>query len=132
MKPNINKYGYYKLGLYKNKKRKDFTVHRLVMLTFVGPSNLQVNHKNGIKTDNRLSNLEYVSQTENIRHSYDNKLHDLFGENNSQAKLTEGQVLEIRNLIKEGLTSKEIAQKYLVSRGAIDGIKTGRTWKHLK
>ena len=50
---------------------KNYGIHRLVMLAFVGkcPEGLEVNHKNGKKYDNRLSNLEYVTHQENVRHS---------------------------------------------------------------
>lgn len=50
------------------RKMKSNQVHRLVMLSFVGPSNLHVNHKNGIPNDNRLSNLEYVTIRDNAIH----------------------------------------------------------------
>lgn len=60
---------YLKTYLY-NKKRCWYLVHRLVMLAFVWPSNLDVNHKNWIKSDNRLKNLEYCTRSENIKHSY--------------------------------------------------------------
>lgn len=49
---------------------KSFLVHRLVMLSFVWDSELQVNHINWIKTDNRKENLEYCTRSENILHSY--------------------------------------------------------------
>lgn len=51
----------------KNKKLSKFQVHRLVMLAFVGDSNLTVDHINGITTDNSLFNLEYVSGEENTK-----------------------------------------------------------------
>lgn len=56
--------------LSKNNSIKRFSAHRLVMLTYVWESKLQVNHINWIKSDNRLENLEYVTQSENMKHSY--------------------------------------------------------------
>lgn len=53
-----------------DKNRKTISAHRLVMIAFRWPSDLQVNHKNWIKNDNRLENLEYCTQSENIKHSY--------------------------------------------------------------
>ena len=70
--PDKNSKGYEMYRLYHAGKGKRFFAHRLVMLVFSGepPSNLhQVNHRNGIKTDNRLANLEYVTPSENQMHS---------------------------------------------------------------
>lgn len=61
--------GYHSVSLDKKTKRTAL-VHRLVMLAFVGPSTLQVNHKNGVRTDNRIDNLEYCTNSENNLHSF--------------------------------------------------------------
>jgi hypothetical protein len=68
--------GYVVVGLYKNKKQKFFLLHRLLGEHFIpNPENkIQMNHKNGIKTDNRLENIEWVSGSQNTKHSYDNGL----------------------------------------------------------
>lgn len=65
----IKRNGYEQVNLYKDGIMRSLLVHRLVMSAFVGPSRLEVNHKNEIKTDNRLSNLEYVTSSENARYS---------------------------------------------------------------
>lgn len=66
--------GYILANLSTKSKIKRYKTHRLVMLVFKGKSILQVNHKNGIKEDNRLENLEYVTQEENMRHAFKNGL----------------------------------------------------------
>lgn len=68
--PHINKTGYYSLKLYQDHKPYTKMVHRLVAVTFMGESDLEVNHIDGNKTNNRVSNLEYVSHSENIKHAY--------------------------------------------------------------
>lgn len=69
LKHSINKYGYCKVTLQKNKHKKMFSVHRLVAQAYLKDysENLQVNHINGIKTDNRLENLEMVTAKENMQ-----------------------------------------------------------------
>lgn len=72
LKPSTDKHGYHFVGLTAPGIRKKIFVHTLVMLTFDGPrpEGLQINHLNGNKKDNRLSNLEYVTPLENMRHAY--------------------------------------------------------------
>ena len=60
------KRGYLSIGL----SPFQYLVHRLVMLAFHGPSELQVNHKDMVKTNNRLDNLEYCTPAENTRHAW--------------------------------------------------------------
>lgn len=71
-----DKYGYYKITLSFNHKRKTYFVHRLVAKAFIPnyKENLQVNHKNGIKADNNVENIEMVTLQENIRHSIESGL----------------------------------------------------------
>lgn len=72
LKPRKNRYGYIEVVLYCNGIRKVITVHRLVAKTFIpNPDNKKtINHKNGIKQDNRVENLEWNTHSENITHAY--------------------------------------------------------------
>ncbi len=69
--------GYLSVMLYCGKASKNCRVHRLVMGAFVGLSDNEVNHKNGIKTDNRLRNLEYVTRFQNEQHAWQTGLKKL-------------------------------------------------------
>ena len=72
LKQQFNFKGYYRVGLHKDKKLKQCAVHRLVANAFIpNPLNKpQINHINGIKTDNRVENLEWCSNLENMQHAH--------------------------------------------------------------
>lgn len=77
MKLSLTTWGYKQVNLCKNGKQKTFTVHKLVAMAFLGERPKEnngraydVNHKDGDKTNNALSNLEYITKKENIIHSY--------------------------------------------------------------
>lgn len=72
LKQHLNsRNGYLYVSLSKNNIQRTRRVHRLIAGAFWGDSpEMQVNHKNGVKTDNRLSNLEYCTQSDNMKHAY--------------------------------------------------------------
>lgn len=139
LRPRDNNCGYPCVMLYKNKHRKLRTVHTLVTEAFLGPrpAGLQVNHKNGIKEDNRIGNLEYVTQSENIRHSFrvlgrKRSGGVSRGETNGQAKLTATDVRAVRRLYVEGgVTQYELAERYGVSQYAIWCVLRRKRWIHV-
>jgi hypothetical protein len=128
LKPGKTSRGYLSVSLLdgsKPKKPRSFTVHRLILEAFVGKSDLQCNHKNGDKTDNRLENLEYCSGKENAQHSV-HVLKKNIGSLNGKSKLTADQVKEIVN---STLSNNQLAAKFGVSRKHVGDLRRGKYWK---
>lgn len=122
LKPDLST-DYKRVTLYNNGKRCKFLIHRLVALAYIpNPYNLsQVNHINGVKTDNRVENLEWCSAKENTQHSV--KI-ESFG----KSKLTIKQVKEIKIRLSNDELGKDIAKKYNVTPSTISYIKTNKRW----
>lgn len=87
--------GYKEVSLSKNNKGKNLSVHRLVAIHFIpNPYNKkEVNHIDGNKSNNNIHNLEWVTPSKNVRHSYDMGLARNDGENHPTNKLTESDVM---------------------------------------
>ena len=131
LKPRLDGSGYSMVMLYVEGKGKNIKIHRLVAKAFISNVNNkpQVNHINAIKTDNRISNLEWCTNSENQKHAYNNGLNkSRKGTKNHNNKLTESDVLEIRN---SNLMGVELAKIYGVSDVLISRIKLRKTWKHI-
>jgi hypothetical protein len=124
--PTMNEYrGYLQIVLSKKGKNKTFKIHRLVAIVFIeNVKNLQdVNHKDGDKLNNNVTNLEWVTRKDNIIHAYDNGLQK-HGENRVGAKLKDYEAREIYSLANEGLLSQiDIAKLYGITQQAVSQIK---------
>ena len=130
IKPHLNKNGYLFVNITKKSKAFNKSVHRLVAESFLdNPHDKKdVNHIDGNKLNNEVTNLEWATRSENLIHAYNIGLKDK-GEKHCNSKLTEIQVLEIRSF--NNVSQTELAIKYKVSRKCISKILNRETWKHV-
>jgi hypothetical protein len=111
--------------------QRTLKVHKMVAAAFIGPrpDGFHINHKNGIKTDNRVENLEYVTPLENTQHAVRCGL-NIYGEASVHAKLTEENVRDIlARLATE--SQRSLGKKFGVSTTTIRKIALGQRWKHV-
>jgi len=130
----INDKGYHKVGLNKDGKTKKFSVHRLVAQAFIPnpESKPQVNHIDGVKTNNNVSNLEWVTNYENAYHAIDMGLHNNKGARNGNSKLNRDDVKSIRSKYKSSTyTLDELCKFYKCSKSNLSLIVNNKTWKHI-
>ncbi len=127
--------GYQSIGLWSNGILKTKMVHRLVAMAFIpNPLNKkQVNHKNGIKNDNRVVNLEWCTPKENSHHAWKIGLQKQGkGESHPSATIDEKTALEIKEMCKNGsYTKREIALMFGTTYSVVREIYRNKTWRHL-
>lgn len=114
--------------------------HRVVWRHFKGPIplGLTINHRDGIRSNNRSNNLELATHSEQKLHSihvlgricFDGKRYEGRGEAHGGAKLTESQVREIRAATGWG-ASRKMAEKFGLCKQSVSLIRTRRSWKHV-
>lgn len=133
----LNKKGYPTVWLHKFidgvQVKKFMATHHVVAAAFLSPRPTpqhQINHKDGVKANNHVDNLEWVTNQENMDHSWRMGLRSYAGENNHTAKLTEREVYEIISL-KGVITQRGIARRYSIGLNMIKAIHAGRSWKHI-
>ena len=129
-----NRQGYLFIDTYINLKSKTSRIHRLIAKAFIpNPLNKEaVNHINGIKTDNRVENLEWCTAKENAIHSVRTGLTKTIGEGAYSAKLKREDVLQIRKLSSDGMSAPKIAEKIgIIKPCQINSIIRGEAWKHI-
>ena len=129
----VGKRGYPVVQLWgANKERKIRTVHQLMAESFFGPrpEGFEIDHKDGVKTNNLLPNLEYVSKRENLRRRDALGLGHR-GERTGNSVLKDSDISEIFRLRSEGLSYSQIAAKIGSCPATIFNVVKGKTWTHV-
>lgn len=134
-KAYIGNVGYFRIVLSKNSIKYNKSVHRLVAEAFIpNPNNLpQINHKDGNKLNNSVSNLEWISSRGNQLHALNNKLYNTaVGESYHRSNLVENDIIEIRKLWDSNLyTQLELGNIFKTTKSTINHIVNRYTWRHL-
>jgi hypothetical protein len=136
---HINEHGYANIALCRDGKSYYFKIHRLVMFNFgkleirVGEGRLDVNHKDGNKLNNHVSNLEWATRSENLYHAYKHKLKvakPKYGISNPNGKYDDETIMNIIHLMYiELLDDQTIADKCGCSKSLVNHIRNGRIRK---
>lgn len=113
-----------------------YRLHRLVMMAFQpipNPSEMEVNHKDGNKKNNKLSNLEWCTSSENQRHAFRTGLQKpRRGEKSNFSKLKEADVLKVFDLYNKNWSHTDIAAEVGCSSANIYSILSGKSWTYLR
>lgn len=131
---NIDRYGYLRVSLQRNSEpfQKTYKVHRLVKIIFdpiENFENLSIDHLDGNKQNNNISNLDWCPVSENVKRAIKNKL--IY---KSRRDLSDEEVVNICEWLQKGYSPQMIAQKFypnnIVKKSqAINEILSGRHWK---
>lgn len=108
--------------------------HRLIMSCYIGNSDLTIDHIDGNKTNNSLSNLEYVTNRENFDRSVKTGLRTwskIRGELNANSKISEDIAILIIKMRYNGMKCRDISEALGISYGCTKSVYTGQSWRHI-
>lgn len=127
-----HKDGYFFVHLSYPQKTKVKSVHKIVVESFLGPvpKGLCINHINGIKTDNRLENLEVVTYKQNIEHAWKTGLSKPKYGVGSGATISFDKIKKIRKDYEKGMSQADLVRKYKSSKGNMHSIIYKKTRKY--
>lgn len=135
----INSSGYKKISYYFNGEFKNYYLHRLIAMAFVpNPENKPfVNHKDGNKLNNNVSNLEWCTSSENMIHAYKHNLKQDTGyakyiRRESTRKLSDKDIDSIRQMYKDGVKQVDIAKKYNLHTRTVNNIVHDNLYKQIE
>lgn len=128
--PAIDNLGYARIHLHQHGISRTLKLHRIVAAAFVSnPNNYpEINHKDGVKANNKATNLEWTTRSKNIQHAFDTGLKF---PSRSNVKLTDDKVLQIRKLRRDGLTLRALADLFNVGETTISHVVHYHYWTHL-
>ncbi|MCH7909830.1 MAG: HNH endonuclease [Candidatus Hydrogenedentes bacterium] len=129
----VSSWGYRKVDLSRGGRKQEALVHRLVAMAFISnPNDLpEINHIDGDKLNNHVTNLEWVTNLKNVHHAYASGLMQK-GERNGSARLTDAKVLAARRRYVRGGSLRAMACEYGVAINTITRAVRGKTWKHVR
>lgn len=140
LKNQPDQLGYLRVVLSKDSKAYTKKVHRLVAESFLEPEEdkNEVNHIDGDKTNNRVSNLEWSTRSDNMKHAHKSGLANMqhfgVGEDNQNAKLKNNEVREIKARYKKGCKqngSSALAREFGVAQSTMHDLVTGKYWRSI-
>lgn len=132
LKPWLTNKGYPQVRLCRQGHRKNHSVHTLVLLAFRGPPppGHVSRHRNGIRQQCHLGNLEYGTQSENLADMHRHGTARI-GSKHHNAVHTEAEVLDIRAALRRGESPARLANAYRVTPENIYAIRDRITWRHV-
>jgi len=135
LKPRVTHDGYASINLLLKGTKSYRTIHRLVAQAFIPNTENKptVNHIDGIKDNNNVSNLEWNTRKEQIQHMLDNNLRTMpRGEDWCRTKLKESTVIKVKEMVRDGYRNYEIMEELDLKYWIVGDIKREKTWSWLK
>jgi hypothetical protein len=133
IKPYLTPKGYHLVRIKLDGKWTCTLVHTIVAKAWLGEplTGFEVDHKNNIRTDNRVSNLQYLTKSENNRKAYLSGNRDVSGFKNANCKVNPTQVYEVCELIEKGLTNQQCFTFTSVCKTTIGKIRSGKSFREI-